>query len=123
MSIAGQMQIDIFHGEYLRSSTSCPATLDAESHSEPDGCRRPTLSQWSRIHSSHKNVSTEWPHMNCIQQAKTHLGLIPSEWNQIVRRHTKEFRDLEDMAGSNGPRYLKVVHRIAVEDSWIGWAV
>ena len=84
MSIAGQMQIDIFHGEYLRSSTSCPATLDSEyrpqrrlsecddramsepaqSHGEPDGCRRLALSQGCWIYRSDKNVSPEWAVIN-----------------------------------------------------------
>lgn len=93
----------------------------AQSHGEPDGRRRLPLSQGSGIHRSDKNVSTEGPMINCIQQAKTHLGLIPSEWDQIVRRNTKEFCDLEYMAGSNGTRYLKVIHRIAADGSWPEW--
>src|SRR5574340_439741 len=105
MSVAGEMEVDIFHRADLGTSASCSSSLDSKDgaqrrlsqsdsrpkcqatqpHAQPDRGSRFSFSKGSRIDGGDQNIPSERSVCEPLLQTKSDLRLITTEWDQVLR--------------------------------------
>ncbi len=93
VGIAGQMEIDLFHGKNLRPPSTCPSAFDPKyrpqrrlpkrdsrsmaearkAHGKPDGRGGFTFSKRGRIDGGHKDILAEGCGMKPLKCLKRHF--------------------------------------------------